>query len=325
MLSYLSGDAMKKDWVVETALVAALTVVGSAVCAVVGLAIAQWPVIEAASRPAIITGGCTIAAAVGTALVVFWQLRKQAVNTITANKHNEAMKLKKEVYEELREACTAAQSASHLLDRYLSQFLTDLRLARIAIDLQSGTAAATTRARMRTLVKKYNRSTKAISELIGVQEKWEIIDPRGYILRLAIAYASDLVSTAWLAYAKMASDHMPYDGEGAADFRRGFVVPDNAGYETIKVLSDELSESLSLQRCYIIDTQNEMQNALLEEMFEGKKAPVRIPLDPRYRAVTLKDHEDLKRFFDSTEWGQRNARVQEQRRMALSTPQPGSG
>jgi hypothetical protein len=96
------------------------------VCGLVGYIIAQWPVIEATLKPAIISGAFTILAAMGGALVVFWQLRKQAENTIRANRHNEMMKLKKEVYIEILSTCKTAMAANRALQQFVVRFRSDL-------------------------------------------------------------------------------------------------------------------------------------------------------------------------------------------------------
>ena len=49
-------------------------------------------------RPSLVSGLFTVFAAIGAAYVAFWQLRRQAENINDANRRNEVMKLKKEIY-----------------------------------------------------------------------------------------------------------------------------------------------------------------------------------------------------------------------------------
>lgn len=89
-----------------------------------GYIIAQWPTMSPLIKPAIVSGAFTIAAAMGGALVVFWQLRRQALNTIAANKHNEVLKLRKEVYEDAAKLILDAENAAATMNEMMRSMLT---------------------------------------------------------------------------------------------------------------------------------------------------------------------------------------------------------
>jgi hypothetical protein len=67
------------------------------VSSIAGYVIGAWESIPQHVQGPIVSGAFTLLAALAGALVVFWQLGRQAMNTINANKQNERMKLKKQV------------------------------------------------------------------------------------------------------------------------------------------------------------------------------------------------------------------------------------
>src|ERR1700716_1029250 len=115
---------MDKSKLLKAAPVVGVIVLSAAACALAGYIIARWPIIDASLKPAIVSGAFTILAAMGGALVVFWQLRKQAENTAKSNLHSEQIKLKKEIYEELLDACHDVIEAVATVESYVQDFHT---------------------------------------------------------------------------------------------------------------------------------------------------------------------------------------------------------
>jgi hypothetical protein len=79
---------------------------------------------------AIISGLITAATATVGVLVVVMQLRGQAKNAIASNRHNEAIKLKKEIYGTIEPIFREAANALDALTSFLTGFRRALDLAK---------------------------------------------------------------------------------------------------------------------------------------------------------------------------------------------------
>ena len=144
-----------------------------------------------------------------------------------------------------------------------------------------------------------------MTALIGLQERWEIIDPRTAIFRKAFAHAAYELGEAWKEYLEVAAHDMPYERpDGIISWK----CPTLARIAEIKAIGDKLREGIALHRCYLIDFQVEMQNLLLGELFAGNRVTGRTPILARYRTVRLDDVAELEPYFAATD----AARAQEQ-------------
>ena len=88
--------------------------------------------LDASLRPAVITGGATLIAALFGFTAVFIQIGRQARNAIKQNKLNEALKLKVQIYEETLKVSRKAQDAVSDFTSYLRNFSTTLSFIREA-------------------------------------------------------------------------------------------------------------------------------------------------------------------------------------------------
>ena len=147
-----------------------------------------------------------------------------------------------------------------------------------------------------------------MTDLILLQERWEIIDPRTTIFRQAFHHAHFELVAAWPPYFEMALRQMPLqlpDGRVVP-----WNAPDAATYGNIKSLGDAMRRGYDLHRCYIGDLQVEMQNLLLGELFEPHIVPRRSSPDPNYRAVRLDRISELEIFFANTPSGRMRTKVE---------------
>jgi hypothetical protein len=309
---YRQGKRMDRTKLVYAAASAGLAVVSG----VVGFIIAVWSGLMPPVQGAIIGGAFTVVSAAGAATVVFWQLRRQALNTIAANQHNEAMKLKKEVYAELVEVCRKALDAKRALSSFVMQFEMDVRMRRGLVT--QGLSYDAPRARVTELLNKYYEAGDKLSDVTLLQERWEIIDPRSFVFRLAFGYAHHLQTTAWAPYFNMAMAFMPKLDNQL------WSVPEEREFEIIREQTELFQEALSMHELYILDFQTEMQNMLLGDMFKGHKVEGRKPLQEKYRTVKLDDHVALREYFENTDWGKGIKATEESARNAISTPNSGA-
>lgn len=284
--------------------------------AVLGVAIIAWPHLDPPVRAAIISGVVTALAALLGASLLVWQIGTQAKSAIAANRTTEALKLKKEVYVDIAAACLKVSKAQSDLTIYVQRFETGLDFAlRMAI-LQSTAASATPSQRAIPLTTLFFDASSAMTALIGLQQRWEIIDPRTAIFRKAFAHADHELRKAWDEYSGVAAFDMPYD---RPDGVVSWVCPDATRIAEIKAIGDKLRKGIALHTNYLIDFQVEMQNLLLGELFSGNRVPGRTPILPEYRVVRLDDLDELEAFFAATEAGrQAAAATTEAQRQAAS-------
>jgi hypothetical protein len=144
------------------------------------------------------------------------------------------------------------------------------------------------------LVYQHNLAT---NEVVGLTEKWEIIDPRVSIFRPALHVRKKELLLAQLAYDAHALTAMPND-LAAGPF---WIAPDQHRLDDLKARTDALVEALWNVGMCVSDYRTEMQNALLKELFEPNKAPVRKPEDPKYRPIELDRSDELLAYFEEHE------------------------
>lgn len=181
--------AMKKKHITYGVIAATFLVV--VLC---GLWPSLMPPVQASVIGAVVT---VVTAAVGAALL-FWQIGQQAQNAIKANRETEAAKLKKEVYEEIVKGCRAQRNADGELTTFIHSFNFALGSARAAVN--SGVGYKPPDARAARLIGLFYEASKRSTELMALQERYEIIDPRTSIFRSAFACATREIDKAWRPY-----------------------------------------------------------------------------------------------------------------------------
>ena len=133
--------------------------------------------------PVITAVGTIIAATIG-AYVVFCQIGRQARNAINQNQHNEALKLKLEVYKDIIGISRKASDAISDLSAFISKFQSYLSLARQTQTERN--AYAVPSAHPSQFIDKESQVHSSAKGVITVIEAWQIIDPKIDIFRTAI-------------------------------------------------------------------------------------------------------------------------------------------
>lgn len=279
------------------AILGALLVSGAVIAALDAL----WATDKAQVQGAVVGGLFTLIAAVGSLFVVFWQLRKQVENTARANRHLEALKLRKEIYEEFVAKCQKASEISTTFFTYVAKFEGDAKNARLTFD-RGMEPEITTRRQVRAQELSAELQG-AILEIILAINRWTIVDPRLEVFRFAFSRARYEIRTETFNYLKSVLQIMPIDDKFVERF--GWSPPNNEDLATVNEATFELANAGMFLNAYIEDFQIEMQNTLLKEMF-GDRALTkrRNPQNIQYRVVTLEDHEAVTKFLvGETEWG----------------------
>ena len=91
---------------------------------------AFWDGLAPGTQATVIDAVVTVVTATVGVLVVFWQIGRQARNAIQQNRHNEALKLKLQVYEEIASICRSASQAAISLSSYVQNFGINASLTR---------------------------------------------------------------------------------------------------------------------------------------------------------------------------------------------------
>lgn len=288
---------MTKGTLRRSAPIAGIVAAAATACGVGGYIIARWPTLDVALKPSVISGAFTILAAMGGALVVFWQLRRQAENTIRANRHNEMMKLKKEVYIEILLTCKTAMEGNRALHQFVTRFRSDL-WAQKYMEGQRHRFPVPDARSMKWLQLKADAEdkTRAIIPLIN---RWKIIDPRLDVVSLALESALYDVEQAQnkmtVAMIHMPNNPLPHQIEP------DWTVPDDKTFGLIQEVLNDVDDALALVADYISDFQQEMQNALLGELFDRELPPRLTTTKP---AIELGKHVALAEYFKTqTAWG----------------------
>lgn len=266
-----------------------VVVVGSVLAALCAL----WATDKGQVQGAIVGGIFTLMAAMGGAFIVFYQLRRQASNTISANRHNELMKLKKEVYEEAQPIIAKAAEAQVGLNWCIKQFLHDIRYVRQIsqwIPKTDGPA-------LMTALQNCYAATRTAS---GLTDKWRIIDPRLIVIKMGLHAGLHDLGEAYSEYTKHALSFMAVEG---GEPRITATKPDADEQAKLEELTDTLSEAIKTLHNYTYDFEVELQSTLLGELFD-RSLQGRVSRGPDDKVLRLEDETELRKYFlEETSWG----------------------
>jgi hypothetical protein len=237
------------------------------------------------------------------AVVVVWQIRKQFSYALAQSRHNEVLKLRLSLYQEIVPTAHAVQDALIELQGYIRKFETDVILFRQMA--QDGRAWSVPEARVPLLIEKNSRVDQRAVDIIFFVERWQIAYPRLDLFKTAVNVALHEMRAAWQPYFSTVLHMMPAQVP-PGDPRQGLLLPwqppDAEGVLRLEQLTNEFNTALSRLSDWLHDLQVELQNLFLGELFEHK-APCRQPLDPDLVVVRLDRHEELKRHFEEeTNW-----------------------
>jgi hypothetical protein len=143
------------------------------------------------------------------ALVVFCQIGRQARNAIKQNRHNEALKLRLEVYKDIIAISREASDAISDLSAFIRKFQSALALARQTQTELGGYAVPATHPSQ--LIDKKSRLSSSNIRVMAITETWQIIDPKIDIFRTAINAALYDIDAAYQPYFDAAYHAMPID------------------------------------------------------------------------------------------------------------------
>jgi hypothetical protein len=246
--------------------------------------------------------GTIIAACIG-ALVVIWQISRQARNAIRQNRENEALKLKLEVYKDIIGITRGASHAAGELANFVRRFHMNLALARqTQAEVNSYIIPGTNPDQ---LTKQQSHLSSAVAKVLFLTETWLVIDKRMDIFRISVVAAKYDVDAALQSYFEVAYHAMPI-----ASPVDEWTPPNAEVFGEIERRGNALISSLTTLQSYIFDFLREMQTVLIGPMFD-QRIPAHMPPDPSAVVVRLDRYDQLMTYFNQeTNWGRNQAQIE---------------
>jgi hypothetical protein len=244
-------------------------------------------------------------------LIVIWQIGRQFTHAIEQNRDSERQKLKLEIYRDISSVC---RQVSHA-ETDLSAFVRNFEM-QIAINRELGAQGSLPSARVPALMALKAALDTASTEPLFLLERWEIIDPRTKVYRLAFDGATYGIIRAYNAYFNHAIRQMPVEVKDGPDKGNFFPwsAPNEDAHRVLTQLGEYLIDELSKLGCVVADLQRDMQNLLLVDLFQNR-VEARQPIDPKYVVIELDRHEELTTFMlTQTEWGRKHTQTERELR-----------
>lgn len=151
------------------------------------------------------------------------------------------------------------------------------------------------------------------ADLMILIEKWQIVDPRLELFRLAFGVALHDIRTAWAPLSQSVGYVVPpIPGTPAPE------LPSKDVLNGIRRATDSFLNAMSVLSSWAADFQVEMQSLLLSDLFRN---PVtrREPLDPDFFVVRLDRFQEQKEYFlNQTAWGREMKAINERTSAEIS-------
>ncbi|MBI3451839.1 MAG: hypothetical protein HY057_03225 [Rhodospirillales bacterium] len=240
----------------------------------------------------------TVTSAVLGALVVVWQIGKQARYAIAQNRHNEALKLKLEIYKEIVAVCRDTSRACNDLSAYGPRFYAEVELSS-KMKSDEGRSFFVPKEPIPVLRNRNIVLAQKLIEIMGLAERWQIIDPRIEVIIKATLAAKYDIDNAYKKYEAIVFKIMPLEPRKSKPNVTEFYwkTPNEDTIAQLKNIGDRLVNALLDFLGYIYDFQVEMQNLLLGELFQHK-LPAREPLGHDSIVIRLDRYKELMEYFD---------------------------
>lgn len=268
--------------------------------------------LDASIRPAVITGGATLFAAVVGFSAVFIQIGRQARNAIKQNKLNEAQKLKLEIYKETLATSREAEDRVQQISSYLRNFSTLVGFAR---DLErAGYRWQVPEARYPEYLRLYNVGVNSVIKVMTMIESWHIVEPRLEIFSREIAIGHDRLMKVSYASPNVLISAMPVD-----KFLDQWTLPND---ELFSLMRDRVERELyyfGLLSAWVGDFLAEMQELLLGDLFPKHRVKRRDPPDPEQFCIRLDRYDEINKKLNETDWATYAAKIDADARAQFGT------
>jgi hypothetical protein len=144
----------------------------------------------------------------------------------------------------------------------------------------------------------FHECHNAGSDLVILIERWQIVDPRLNVFKLAFGSALHDIRDAWTPLNRIVGTVVgPAPGIGPPPPVPKLVLSD------VKTASTQVIDAASKLSAWVADFQLEMQAFALSGLFKNRVAH-RVPLDPDYFVIRLDQAKALTEYFETrTAWG----------------------
>lgn len=268
-----------------------------------------WRGLDAQTHGALIGAFATMAGAAIAAIAVFIQIGRQARKARDNVRHNEEIKLKLQIYEQVLDACQEAENARRELDSYVQQFLFTLEGARAL--RAEGLRWMVPEHRYPQYSNLLQEAQAKLSKVTILVEDWRLVDPRLKVFQIAFS----AVSFDLLRASDELSRHVMrmFPASMPDDPRRLFpwsLPPDDA-IDRLREVFDKFRDPCFTSSAYLMDFRTEMQRLLLGPLFPTHEIENRHPIDPKYKVIELAKWDELIQHFENdTAWGQNKRDVE---------------
>lgn len=154
------------------------------------------------------------------------------------------------------------------------------------------------------------------ADLMILIERWQIVDPRLDLFRMAFGVALRDIREAWQSVSVGVSAVVPPIA-GAPHPE----LPPNETLERLKAANEGVINAASKLSAWVADFQLEVQAALLSDLFQNRLSH-RQPIDPEYFVIRLDSFDALKDYFENkTAWGLEMKAINERTRRLIAQRQ----
>lgn len=257
---------------------------------------ALWGGLAAPTRDSIVATAITILIATAAALLVTWQVGRQARRALDGRRQIESMRLKKDVYKDIQGSIGACLDARLKLKAFVHEFLLNVDIYR-----KDKSARWTPNAQPSRLVALFGASTQTVGDLVGLLGRLKIIDPRMDVFPVAFNSALYDVRLAFQSYADPATRVMALQARDNAP--AVWMPPGDRDFDRFERASQDLLRTLEVLGGYLADLEIEIQNVLLGPLFKRQLAP-RTPANADDIVIRLDRHKELSDYFlRGSPWG----------------------
>ncbi len=147
---------------------------------------------------------------------------------------------------------------------------------------------------------------EAIFQVLGTIEKYEIVEPKLNIFK--IAFSSYHHDYSKIFHGRLYRNLLPVLPFSLSDGTcKPFVMPNEERLKTLIKDLDAAYESISNIKMVIYDLRIEIQNLLLSELFD-RKLELRKPIDPKIKVISSQSYDELNQYFEKeTNYGKSNS------------------
>jgi hypothetical protein len=254
--------------------------------------------------------GLKVLTIVAGTLTVVWQIAKQHRNSLALQRQNAREALNLRIYENLVQRLRSHSDASSAVAMYA--FGIPSAIQSLQQQQTLGMPLVPLRQRTNEFADLHFRAEAHFPELLMDLESWSIAIPGVNVFQVALNAAAYDVRTAFVPLHTALISILPMDPPVGHPEVHTIVqpLPSPEVLSNVQVLIDKYSDARQDLGSYLHDLMIAAQNNLLQNMFDGRVAPERKPLDPRHKVITLDPAraEALIRHFETeTPWGKNQA------------------